>query len=136
MSKFYIAGSCGVIQSTATLEELKLLEKSRPKALSLYEDGDNGAKVEMFRVGTTNGEGSVTPFGISFGRESLSGNGQATVTVSLPDNVKAETVADYVVDKYGAALNHLNEVEANLKDALEAVKLEQANILTHIVFMQ
>ena len=47
MAKITIAGDAVVITSTQKLEDIKLLEKYRPKALCLYETGENGIPTQV-----------------------------------------------------------------------------------------
>ena len=61
MAKIIIAGDAIVVKSDEKLEDIKTLEKYMPKALSLFEEED-GKKSEVFRVGSTNGQGSINQF--------------------------------------------------------------------------
>lgn len=119
-----------VITSSKTLEEIKVLEKYNPKALSLYEADDNGKLQEVFKVGSTDGEGSINQYGASFGSATHDENGFATITMSVPKDV--EDVVGYAADKVGAAVMKLNKVEEQFALAINVVNAERQAILQNI----
>jgi len=131
MAKITIAGDAMVITSAITLEVLKKVEKYRPKALCLYDTDDNGIKTEAFRVGTTNGVGTINRFGASFATSSRDGNGLATITAIIPKDVT--DVVAYASDAIGLAVMQLNKVEAQVAPALKEIAAEQSAILDNIV---
>ena len=57
MAKITIAGDAAVVTSAMKLEDIKTIEKYRPKELVL-KGGEDG-KEPIFAVGTTNGAGDV-----------------------------------------------------------------------------
>ena len=67
MAKITIAGDAAVVTSAMKLEDIKTIEKYRPKELVL-KGGEDG-KEPIFAVGTTNGAGNINAFGASFGAE-------------------------------------------------------------------
>lgn len=127
MAKITICGDAMVVTSTKTLEDIKTLEKYRPKALALYsEDG----KEEVFRVGSSNGKGSISTYGASFGSVSHDDNKFATITMDIPaGTTDAEAYAEEVI---GVAIINLNKVEAQFEAALEEVKAEKAEVRSNI----
>jgi len=112
-----------VITSSKTLGEIKVLEKYNPKALSLYEADNNGKLQEVFKVGSTDGEGSINQYGASFGSATHDENGFATITMSVPKDV--EDVVGYAADKVGAAVMKLNKVEEQFALAINVVNAER-----------
>ncbi len=127
MAKIIIAGDALVIESAHTLEEIKILETYRPKALMLYdEDGEDA----IFLVGTTTGKGSITRYGASFGSASRNGSGNATITTEIPADVTDAT--KYAEEKIGISIIHLNAVEAQFASALEAIEAEKETIRSNI----
>jgi len=130
MARITIAGDAMVITSSKTLEEIKTLEKYSPKALSLYGTDDNGKNVELFRVGSTDGEGAINQYGASFGSATHDENGFATITLSVPKGV--DDVVAYAADVVGAAVMKLNRVEEQFSLALATVNAEKEAILQNI----
>ena len=134
MAKITIAGDAIVITSSQKLEDIKLLEKYRPKALSLFETGENGKKDEVFKVGSTTGEGGITQFGASFGSTTHDDEKFATITMSLPRGVT--DAKKYVADTVGVAILNLNKVEAQFAEALAEVVAEKAAVMENITVAQ
>lgn len=130
MAKIVIAGDAAVITSKAKLEDIKTLEKYRPKALVLTETNDDGKKEVAFRVGTTAGTGDVSKFGISFGSASHDEAKLATLTVGIPSSV--EDAKEYAAEHFGYAVMLLNKVEEGFETALEAVKAEKDAVMSNI----
>lgn len=125
MAKITIAGDSIVIVSSKTLDQIKDLEKYRPKALRLYEADEDGNKAEVFRVasGTTgviNGNGAV------FASATHDDRKLATITMPIPAGV-ADAV-DYAAEKIGVAITLLNKVEAQFNAAITAVNAEKAAV--------
>jgi len=130
VAKITIAGDAMVITSSKTLEEIKTLERYAPKALSLYDVDDNNKPMEVFKVGSTDGEGSINQYGASFGSATHDANGFATITMCVPKDV--EDVVAYAADKVGAAVMKLNKVEEQFALALATVDAEREAILQNI----
>lgn len=127
-AKIKIAGRACVVESAHTLEEIALLEKFRPKALSLFET-EGSCKTEVFKVGTGKGNGSINAYGASFGGSATAG-GKAVITMMIP-----ESVADpkkWAEDAIGVAILNLNKVEGQFEAALAEVQEEQASVRENI----
>lgn len=129
MARILIAGDAMVIESSRTLEEIKTLEKYRPKALALFDDDGE----EIFRVGTTIGKGSISTYGASFGSASKNTEAKATITMEIPVDV-ADAEA-YAEDTVGVAIINLNRVEAKLEEALASVRQEKTEIRNNITIL-
>lgn len=116
MAKIKVAGGAAALVSELKLEEIRLLEEYRPKALVLKE-GDE----EVFRVKT--GEtGSVSKFGVCFASATRDEAARAEVTLTIPADVT--DAKKFAVDKVGPAVLWLGKVEAQAKTALEELNAE------------
>ena len=105
MAKITIVGDAMVITSSKKLEDIKLLEKYRPKALCLYETNEDGKKEEVFKVGSTNGEGAINKYGASFASVTHDEEMLATITMPIPQGV-ADAI-EYAAEKVGMAVINL-----------------------------
>ena len=130
MAKITIVGDSFVVTSTATLEQIKMLEKYNKKALSLVEKNEDGVKEELFKVASTTGRGSINAYGASFGSTTHDDARFATITMEIP----AGTVdaVGYVAEKYGAAIIALNKVETQFAAAIAGVAAQKAEVLANI----
>ena len=127
MAKIIIAGDAMIVESAHTLDQIRTLEKHRPKALALYdEDGKN----EVFRVGTTNGEGNIGCYGASFGSSAKNEGKKAVITMTIPADVT--DAKKYAEDTVGVAIINLNRVEAKFADALKSIEEEKATVRNNI----
>lgn len=127
MAKITITGDAMVVTSSQTLEDIKTLEKHRPKALALYsEDG----KEVLFKVGSTVGDGNINNFGASFGSVTHNESKFATITLKVP----ADTgdAIKYAEETIGSAIINLNKVEKQFENALKAVMAEKEVIRNNI----
>ena len=130
MAKINVCGNAAVISMGVTLENIKTLEKYKPKALRLIEADDDGNKEEVFRIETVSEGGGISKYGASFSSTTHGPEKFAAITLALPNDV--DDVTKYVADKFGLAIMRLNKVEAQFADALTAVAAEQAAILGNI----
>lgn len=120
-----VAGAACVITSAAKLEDLKLIKKYRPKALTMYEGDDK--KEVSFRVMMENTpKGDVGATAISFSNVASAG-GCATVTIDVTDKDM-----EAVEDKIGAALLKLTKMEETFAAILDEIHAEQAQVREHI----
>lgn len=126
MAKIIIAGDAMVVESSATLEQIKTLEKYRPEALCLYDENKN----VKFKVGTTTGNGTINGYGASFGSNSKNADPKASITMMMPaGTVDAQKYAEETI---GAAILRLNEVEEQFAGALSEVTGELEAIRANI----
>lgn len=127
-----IAGSACVVESAHTLEEIKLLEKFRPKALGLYEtSGDK--QEEVFRVGAAkSGNGSINQYGATFGAQPTAA-GKAAITMMIPEGVTDPK--KWAADTIGVSIIKLNNVEKQFEQALAEVKAEKETVNSAITVM-
>ncbi len=132
MAKIKVVGNKMFVTSEVKTEDIKLLQKYRPDALSLFRDGTDGVKVPEFTVCTTNGNGEIGVHGAAFGATAMDGSGLAIIVKDLPADVTPGNVAEKVADIVGVSILNLNKVEAQIGPALEEVAAEKADILANI----
>lgn len=117
MSKITIVGNAVAIKSSIKMEDLKVVAKYNPNALCLKdEDGE-----EVFRIGATNGEGSIGKYGISF--SSTDSHGYATLTITLQKLGISEdvNVKEVLADTIGAAVGYLNNIEESIASVVDEI---------------
>lgn len=130
MAKIIVVGDAMIIESAHALETIKTLEKYRPKALALFDaTGEN----EVFRVGTTDGEGKINAYGASFGSVSRNGEDRAVITMKIPAEVT--DVYAYIEDIVGTAIINLNKIESQFDEALAGVDADRTVIRDSITIM-
>ena len=116
-----------VLTSTLKTEDIELVKKYRPDALKIKNsDGD-----EVFGLAYVEGKPSVAQFGITFG--ATNADGFAIVTGDIPaTELKNGKGGDYVADVVGAALPHINAMEAQLPEVVASIKSERAALIGSI----
>lgn len=130
MAKVTIIGNAAVITSSLKLEKIKLIEKNCPEALILK--GGESGKEPIFRIGTTDGAGTISKYGAEFDGESRDGEKLATITLVFDLEGGEGDVKEYFVDAIGGALAKLNEIEAALPAVVGKVEADRAEILASI----
>lgn len=120
MAKIKNAGGAVALVSDLALEDIRLLEQYRPKALILKESDD-----EVFKV-STGTDGSITKFGVCFAAATRNSAALAEHTLLIPADVT--NVTDYAVEKIGPAVLLLKRVEAQAVEALKGIKEELAQV--------
>ena len=133
MAKIIIAGEAIVVTSAVKLEDYRKVAKYRPKALTLY--GGEDGKEPVFRVGVTNGEGSISKYGIEFNGSTHDEEKFAAITIVNPCSGNGD-IKDAVADCIGPAVMQLNKVEAAIPDVLAEIDAEKAAILENITVAQ
>ena len=117
MAKVKICGDAVILTSEIKLDDIKLVEKTNPRALSLFGEED-GHEVALFTIGTAKTPGfagCVTKAGITFSKASRDG-GYAQITFPVPEG--DGDPKELVAEKIGVALMNLNKIEAYLPDVL------------------
>lgn len=133
MAKIVIAGDAVVVTSTLKLEDIRTIEKYRPKALTLL-GGDDG-KEPVFAIGTTDGCGSINQVGASFGRESHDEDKHAIITMVTGTGTTGD-IKEWVADRIGTAIISLNKLEEQLPAVLAEIEDEKAEVLSNITVAQ
>lgn len=129
MASIKVVGDAVVITSALKLEDIKLVQAVRPKALEVSQDED-GKKKMLFRLGAGDGKGSITEFGIVFGRVTNDGQGFAQYTQEICAGDK--DVKEYVAGIFGVPVMYLNELENTLPDVIADIKRQHQNVLDSI----
>ena len=132
MAKITIAGDAVVVTSAMKLEDIKTIEKYRPKSLVLM--GGEDGKEPVFAVGSTAGSGSINKVGASFSGTTHDDEGLATITMCVED--AAGDIKGWVADKIGVSIIHLNKLEAGLTDVLAEIEAEKEEVLSNITVAQ
>lgn len=129
-AKAKVVGNVVVVESTAKLEDLKLIQKYRPKTLTMME-GEGANKTPVFKVALGGDEnGAMSNVGVSFSTRTTI-DGKATVTLPLPKG--AEASKETVEDMIGGALLKLSKMEEGYAATIEEIKAEQTQVREHIV---
>ena len=115
------------LTSTLTVEQIQLVEKYRPDALTIKDSEGN----PVFAMNYKEGKPSVSKFGITFGSASTEGK-LAQVTGDL-DKVPADQKAgEYIADLVGAALEHINHLEATLPSVAAEIASARSALIAGI----
>ena len=126
-----IVGGVAVVESGATLETVKKLQKYRPNSLCLFE-GTGKDKEAVFVVGAGSGHGTIGKYGVSFGAATTT-DGKATVTLMIPEGTTDPK--KWVMENVGVAILNLNKVEAQFTAASEEIESELTAIEANISVM-
>ena len=90
--------------------------------------GDEG-KEPIFAVGLTTDAGDININGASFGKADA--DGKATITMVM-QGVPTEKAKDWVADRLGSAIMHLNALEAKLPEVLSGISAKRAAVMEGI----
>lgn len=115
------ANLCNIVFD-CSMEDLKLLEKMDPKALCIFDEDDN----VIFKVASTSGIGSVSKYGVAFGKKTA--DNKLAVNITLPD----DDADEYIVDEFGDVILSLSKIESRIADAVSAAKEARNGILEMI----
>lgn len=129
MAKVTIVGNAAVITSSMKLEELATIKKYRPKALVLMGGENNKEELFALDVGTS-GNGGMNSVGACFCATTHDEAKLACITTTLT-GVQGD-IKEYVADKFGEALIHLNALEAKLPEVLASISEQKAGIMANI----
>lgn len=129
MAKVTIAGNAVVITSSMKLADLATIKKYRPKALRLMGGENNKEELFVIDVGDK-APGSLNSVGAAFCETTNDDAKMACITITL--NGVQGNVKEYVADKYGEALIHLNALEAKLPDVLKEIAEQKTGIMANI----
>ena len=128
MAKVKICGDAVILTSEIELDDIKLVEETNPRALSLYGEED-GREVALFSVGTSKTAGfpgCVTKTGTTFSKASRDG-GYAQITFPIPEG--EGDPKELVANKIGIALMNLNKIEESLAYVIDDIKAAKLDML-------
>lgn len=129
MARINVIAKAVVVTSTLKIDEIKLVKKYRPEALTLFE-GEGDKKEPVFCIGLTRGAGEINQYGVSFSENTPGDGKEAQATMILPDGIS--DVKEYVSDAIGRAVIKLNKLEATIPGIIEEIKAEKAEIEANI----
>lgn len=129
MAKVTIVGNAVVITSSMKLADLATIKKYRPKALKLMGGENNKEELFALDVGTS-GNGGMNGVGACFCAATHDEAKLACITTTL-EGVQGD-IKEYVADKFGEALIHLNAMEAKLPEVLTEITTQKAGIMANI----
>lgn len=132
MAKIVIAGDAVVITSSLKLEDIKTIQKYRPKELVL-KGGEDG-KEPIFAIGAGSGYGNINEVGASFGGTTHDEEKLATITMVA--NAGTEDVKNWVADRLGGAIINLNKLEEKLPGVLAEITAQKATVMSNITVAQ
>ena len=127
--KLTITADAYALTSTIKVNDLELLKKYNPDALNV-KDKDN--KV-VFAVSYSEGKPSVAAFGITFGGKTRDENGYATITGTIPSDLRtAEAAKEFVAEKFGGVVAYLEQLEKSITDAAKTVAENRKKLVDSI----
>lgn len=110
MAKLTLVGTVAVITTGIPKKHIETLLKFKPDKTKLLDED----KKPRFAVGF--GAPSCSAFGITFNGESATG--EATATFPMPNHIAPDERVGWAKDQFGYALLSLNELEAQMADAM------------------
>ena len=132
MANVKIVGDAVVITSALKLEDIKLVQKTFPKKLSLYEEDETGKMNPYFRVEVGTGEvrpTDVSQYGITFRKESREG-GFAQITCKIPAG--EGDPKELVAEAFGGPLMSLCALEEALPQVVDSINDRKQAVLASI----
>ena len=127
-----IAASVVTVKSAFTPEELKMVKKFRPDALTIF-DTEGGHKIPKFTIGVSSvGNGSVGTAGLSYGARAAA-DGKAMMVMEIPEGV--DKVKEWAADTIGVAILKVRQIEGALASVIAEIKGEQAQVAAAITVL-
>lgn len=116
------------LTSELKVEDIALLKKYNPDALTIKDEEDN----VKFAVGYSEGKPSIASFGVTFGSKSFT-DGKATITETLPSTLdNADKAKEYIAEKFGAVIAYLKKLEESVPAAAAAIKEQKKALIDSI----
>jgi len=132
MAKITVAGNAVVVTSSMKLEDLEMIQKYRPEALTL-KGGEDG-KEPIFAITTADcGCGEITKYGATFAGETHDEEKLAVITLAFVDRVA--DIKEWIADKIGSAIMNLNKLEESLPAVAEALRSERKAVMDNITVL-
>lgn len=116
--KLTITADAYALTSDIKVKDIELLKKYNPDALQIKDEEGN----TKFAVSYSEGKPSVAAFGVTFGGKTRDENGYATITGTIPSDLKTtEAAKDFVAEKFGGVVAYLREIERTITSAADKV---------------
>lgn len=122
--KFLRDAQTFVIVADITKEDVEILKKNAPDALKIKDDEGN----EVFAINYVEGTKSLAKFGVTFG--SVTTDGKLSLSCRVED---AENPQDEILDIVSPIQKYLEQLEASIPTAVEAVKTAREALASKIV---
>ena len=132
MAKITIAGEAVVITSSMKLEDIKTIQKYRPEALTLF--GGEEGKEPIFKIGVSEGFGTINKYGAEFGSATHDDEKKAVITLTMTTD--DGNLKEFVADTIGTYVLKLNELESKLPAILADISAQKTKILENITVAQ
>lgn len=129
MANIKIAGDAVVVTSSMKFEDLQLIKKYRPKALSLKGGEDGKQTIFSILVGT-HGTGDINEVGATFCGATHDEEKLAVITMGL--NGVTGDIKEAIADQIGYPVMNLNKLEALLPAVVEEIRAEKQSVLDSI----
>lgn len=125
-----IIGGALVLTSSLKVEDIDVLKKYAPDALRVKDEEGN----DVFAIAYSEGNPSINNKGIVFAGTSLTGEGNATLTVNIDTEGETgvEAIKDAVADIIAVPAKYLAEIEANAPAVLADVAEKRAQLKNSI----
>lgn len=130
MAKITVAGQAVVVTSSLKYDDIKLIAKYRPDALTLYSEDEE--KEPVFKIGLTDGVGTIGTYGAEFSQPAADGSASLTLIYEG----ETDDLKESIVDSIGGALLKLNKLERKLPAVVAEIASEKAEILSNISVVQ
>lgn len=134
MANIKVVGDAVVITGDFTPDDIKLLRKHSPKSLILEDENGDPA----FAVGWDDlSAGGVNGVSATFGGETRDALHRATITLPLrpligDGETGEEAIKDAILDRLGAALFGIGELEQGIKDKAAEIRAGLRSLREHI----
>lgn len=129
MAKSKIFGEAIVITSSVKLADLKSVAKYYKEKLVL-KGGEDGKEAIFGICVNKSGMGSLSATGACFAPTTRNSEGYATITMTIPEGV--ENAKTWMVDKFGGALMHLEDLEKQLPEVVSKIAAAEAAVAASI----
>lgn len=127
--KITITADAYALTSDLAVKDIELLKKYNPDALKIKDEEGN----EKFAVSYSEGKPSIAAFGVTFGGKTRDEAGKATITGTIPSDVRtAESAKEFVAEKFGAVVVYLKQLEASVPEAAKKIADERKALVDSI----
>lgn len=133
MAKVKVTAENVIIESSASLEELKRIERFTPEALRL---SDEDGKV-YFGINTGD-QPMISEFGVAFADETIGDAKHAYIAIPVLESVKNsnDDIKTFVAENYGKAIKNLNTIESKLGDITKKINDDIDEVKNLVKFVE